>query len=130
MTSLVDRGYRLLNRAMPAAARLEVRYLRGTTVISDTLTATLSRSEIAQVVEGEVTAVDRATRWRVKASELLLENEPTLPKRGDVIEWSREDAVYVFRVLPSNGEVEAGASDPRNEWIPVTAKFHEKRSHQ
>jgi len=128
MSTLIDRGYRLLNRAMVPAAQLLVRYIRNSTVISEELPATLSRSEIEQVTDGEVTAVDRAFRWRVKASELLWANAPTLPLRSDTIEWTLDGTVYVFEVLPSFGETEAGASDPRNEWIPATAKLSDKRT--
>ena len=123
MTTLVDRGYRLLNRATSPAARVEVRYLRGSVVVNEGISATISRSEMAQVVDGEITAADRSFRWSLKADELELGGERLTPHRGDTVEWRLDGMVYSFELLPANGELEAGAFDPRRAWIPFTANL-------
>jgi hypothetical protein len=125
MASLVDRGFALLNRAMEPAAATTVRYTRNATVISDALPAALSAPQIEQITDSGAAVIGRQFTWRLKRSELVVDGVATKPQKFDRIEWTLADMTYVFEVLPETGVPESGAVDPRNDWIPASAKLIE-----
>lgn len=125
--NLVDRGYRLLDRGARTAAGMTVRYLRGAEEVSSELPALLNSADIEQVIEGGATVVGRQFVWQVHRAEMLLGNAPITPQPLDFIEWSRDDAVYVFKVMP-DAALAAQAVDPRSPWLPASTKLIERRS--
>lgn len=123
MSTLLQRGYRLLNRAMEPAAAESVRYLRGAVAVSDAMPALLSAPQIEQIADGGVAIVGRQFTWLLKRAELMLEGQQITPHRSDRIEWDSNGRTYVFEVLPDIGSPESGAVDPRLEWIPASTKL-------
>ncbi len=120
--NLLDRGYRLLDRGAQAAAGLTIRYLRGDEEISDELPAMLTAADIEQVIEGGSTVVGRHFVWQVHRAEMLLEGAAIKPEALDIIEWTKDETVYVFKVMPDAAQA-AQAVDPRNPWLPASTKY-------
>lgn len=118
MSTLLQRGFRLLNRCMEPAAAESVRYLRGAEVISDAMRALLSAPQIEVIADGGAAVVGRQFTWRLNRDDL-----GTKPKRLDRIEWFNGGKTYKFEVLPEAGQPEAGATDPRSDWVPAAAKL-------
>ncbi len=123
MTTLLNRGFRLLNRCTETVAAESVRYLRGALVISDALPATLSNQQIEQVTSADSVVVGRQFTWRLKRSDLQIDGAEQKPQRDDRIEWVHCGKTYVFKVLPELGLPEAGAVDPRSDWVPASVKL-------
>lgn len=127
MATLLRRGFALLNRGMEAAASEAVRYLRGPAVISEGMSATLAAPDVETVTEGGATIIGRQFTWRVKRSELRVENVEDKPRRGDRIEWDFGGKVHVFEVVPELASPAAGAVDMRSDFIPVSVKLVDQR---
>lgn len=123
MTTHLRRGFAMLNRVMEPAAAESVRYIRGATVISDELPATLSAPQIEEISEGGGSVVGRQFTWLLKRDELLIDNAQVRPQRNDLIEWFHNGTTYVFEVLPGSGGVASDNVDPRSDWIPASAKL-------
>ena len=126
MTNLLQRGFRLLNRATEPVAAESVTYTRGATVISEALSATLSNQQIEQLTDGGLAVIGRQFTWRLKRDDLQIDGSPTLPQKLDRIAWVWGDFEYVFSVLPETAQPEGGAVDPRSDWIPASVKLIER----
>jgi hypothetical protein len=42
--------------------------------------------------------------WIFAVSDLVIEDEATVPQRGDLIEWSESGARHLYEVLPIDGD--------------------------
>lgn len=125
MTSLIDRGFALLNRATTPAAVTTVRYTRAATVISEALPATLSNQQIEQLSDSGTSVIGRQFTWRLKRADLVIGGAKTDPQKFDKIVWVWAGTEFVFEVLPETGAPEMGAVDPRSDWIPASVKLIE-----
>ncbi len=125
MTSLIDRGYTFGNRGIKSAASTSVRYSRAATVISDALKATLSNQQIEEISDTGSSVIGRQFTWRLYRPDFVIDGVGTTPQKFDRIEWIRAGTQYVFEVLPEIGGPEAGAVDPRSDWIPASVKLIE-----
>lgn len=124
MTTLIDRGFALLNRATQTAAATTIRYIRDATVITDELKATVGSAEVAQVTSGDTAIIGREITIRVYRPDFVLDAAEIKPQRGDLIDWRpRPGVLCQLEVLPSATGPEAGEVDQRNDWLPLTAKF-------
>ena len=124
MSTLIQRGYRLINRLAETSAAESVRYLRGTTEISSELPAIFKSPQIELIDEGGASIIGRKFMWEVKRSRLLWNGAEDRPRANDVIEWTRGNKTHSFTVQPEIGATpEAGAVDMRSEWIPVSVKL-------
>lgn len=113
----------MLNRAMEPAAATTVRYTRGAAVISDALTATFTAEQVEIVTASDTTVIGRQFTWRLKQSELLVDNAKTKPQRNDVIEWYFGGTTYTFTVLPELSGVESQTADIRSDWVSASVKL-------
>ncbi len=125
MASLIDRGFALLNRAETPAAATAVVYKRGATVISEALPAALSNQQIEQLTDGGATVIGRQFTWRLYRPDFVIDGVATTPQKFDRIEWTLAGTEFVFAVLPETGGPEAGAVDPRSDWLPASVKLIE-----
>lgn len=125
MTTLINRGFSLLNRVMEPAAAETVTYKRGAKVIGEGVLATLSNQQIEQLTSADTAIVGRQFTWRVKRSDLVIDGSEVQPESFDRIEWYRNGRVYVFQVMPELGLPESNSVDPRSDWVPASVKLVE-----
>lgn len=126
MTTLIARGYALLNRVAEPAAAESVRYLRNAIVVSDALPAIIAAADITQVLEGDGTIIGRQLQVRLKRSHLVIDNVPIQPEPYDRIEWIHDGRTIVMEVLKDAVRGEAPAVDERSDWVPASVKIKER----
>ncbi len=125
MSTLLQRGYRLLNRAMEPAAAESVRYLRGAVAVSDAMRAALVTADIQQIRDGGAAVVGKQFVWRLYRSDLMTDSGELKPQQSDRIEWDWNGKTYVFVAMTELNRPEYGAVDPRGNWVPVSTKLDE-----
>lgn len=124
MPTLIQRGFALMNRTVGTAAGENVRYLRGATEIHSALPATLAAPQFELIDEGGATIIGRQFTWQLHRAELRWNGQEDFPRANDIIKWIHNGIRYWFVVQPEVGaEPEAGAFDPRSDWIPATTKL-------
>lgn len=123
MTSMLSRGYRLLNRAIEPAAGDTVRYLRNGDVIGDAVRVANTAAEIEQVIDAETTIIGRQMTMWVHRDDLMLNGQRLTPLRADRIEWIYGGRTHVFEVVPDTDQSEFGEVDIRKDWLPARVKW-------
>lgn len=118
----------LLERSLSLfkTGRVAVNYIRDTVPIEWRVRP--GRSDVEQYSEGELTIVSRRQDFVGYAAELLRNNEPLTPQRGDTIEWQRNGGTDVFEVQQANGDDWYTPVDAYGKLIRVHTKLVETRS--
>lgn len=127
MATLLQRGFRLLNRCMEPAAAESVRYLRGAEVISDAMRALLTINRVDLTTQDGASIIGRRFVWQLKRDELMVNGAEVRPERLDQIEWDYNGRTYAFQVLPEQAMPEDRAVDMRADYIPANTQLLEVR---
>lgn len=101
MPSITQRGMEMLNRTLPAAGGVTVRYVRGASVCEG-LVAVPGAGFGARASEGEQELSAVEIDWTFARDDLWLNGLVVTPLVGDVIEWDDGQATRVFEVLPQD----------------------------
>lgn len=97
-----------------------VTYSRGAASLE--LAASQGQSEFEQSDGYGARVIVKSHDFLITAADLVLGGQKTEPKVGDKISETRGDKVFVYQVLPPEGEPPFRPSDPRG----VTLRIHTK----
>ena len=106
---MIGDGLAWLNARMKASASITATYRRGTDSVD--LQVTISAARVSPLTVLAAAVADRDTTqpgamhadhpFMFNAADLILCGELTTPKDGDTIEFAKNDAVNVYRLLPT-----------------------------
>ena len=119
MTDLLGAGLSWLTSQLNAHASRPVTYRRGAHQV--VVNATLGRKDFeADTHEGRLYI--RANDFLVRAADLVLGGQLTLPERGDQIDVNFDGATATFEVLGQDGIPPWEFSDPHQQVLRIHTK--------
>jgi len=97
-----------------------VSYARGASTVE--VQATIGRTEFEQADEFGIVTKTESRDYLIRTADLVLDGQPTLPKRGDQIRETDGSTTFVFEVLSPGDEPVFRYSDPYRKALRIHTK--------
>jgi hypothetical protein len=125
-TNLLKRGTNWLERMRGLHMTLPVRYCRGEQAVE--VPATVGRTVFQIARDGGPFERIESRDYLVTAAELVLQGNPILPSRGDIIRETDGDSVYIYEVMAPGSEPAWRWSDDYRKTLRIHTKYMGRES--
>jgi len=122
MADMLEQGASWLDDQRHQHMTRSVSYARGTSTVE--VQATIGRTvfEQADDVGGGIVTKTESRDYLIRTADLVLDGQPTLPKRGDQIRESDGGTTFVYEVLSPGDEPVFRYSDPYRKALRIHTK--------
>ena len=120
MADMLEQGASWLDGQRHQHMTRSVSYARGSSTVE--VQATIGRTEFEQTDEYGIVHKVESRDYLIRTADLVLDGQPTLPKRGDQIRESDGTTTFVYEVLSPGDEPVFRYSDPYRKALRIHTK--------
>jgi len=120
MADMLEQGASWLDDQRHQHMTRSVSYARGSSTVE--VQATIGRTEFEQADEYGIVHKVESRDYLIRAADLVLDGQPTLPKRGDQIRETDGTTTIVYEVLSPGDEPIFRYSDPYRKALRIHTK--------
>ncbi len=120
MADMLEQGARWLDDQRHQHMTRTVSYARGANTVE--VQATIGRTVFEQADEYGIVTKTESRDYLIRTADLVLDGQPTLPKRGDQIRETDGGTTFVYEVLSPGDEPVFRYSDPYRKALRIHTK--------
>jgi len=120
MADMLEQGASWLNDQRHQHMTRSVSYVRGASTVE--VQATIGRTVFEQADDFGIVTKTESRDYLIRAADLVLDGQVTLPKRGDQIRESDGTTTFVYEVLSPGDEPVFRYSDPYRKALRIHTK--------
>ena len=120
MTDMLEQGASWLDDQRHRHMTRTVSYARGTSTVE--VQATIGRTVFEQADEFGIVTKTESRDYLIRTADLVLDGQPTLPKRGDQISEIDGGTTFVYEVLSPGDEPVFRYADPYRKALRIHTK--------
>ena len=120
MADMLEHGASWLDDQRHQHMTRSVSYARASSTVE--VQATIGRTEFEQADEFGIVTKTESRDYLIRTADLVLDGQPTLPKRGDQIREADGDTTFVYEVLSPGDESVFRYSDPYRKALRIHTK--------
>jgi hypothetical protein len=120
MADMLEQGASWLDDQRHQHMTLSVSYVRGASTVE--VQATIGRTVFEKADEYGIVTKTESRDYLIRTADLVLDGQPTLPKRGDQIRETEGTTTFVYEVLSPGDEPVFRYSDPYRKTLRIHTK--------
>ncbi len=120
MADMLEQGASWLDDQRHQHMTRTVSYVRGSSTVE--VQATIGRTVFEQADEFGIVTKTESRDYLIRTADLVLDGQPTLPKRGDQIRETDGSSTFVYEVLSPGDEPVFRYSDPYRKALRIHTK--------
>ncbi len=120
MADMLEQGATWLDDQRHQHMTRTVSYARGASTVE--VQATIGRTVFEQADEYGIVTKTESRDYLIRTTDLVLDGQPTLPKRGDQIRETDGETTFVYEVLSPGDEPVFRYADPYRKALRIHTK--------